>query len=175
MPASTSRSHTKNSSHNGHANGKTAAAPKRASAAKSDAKSNGANHKQPSWFTLFAQKTAQLAGRPFTFMVAVLVIIVWGVSGPLFNYSDTWQLVINTGTTIITFLMVFLIQHSQNRDTQAIQLKLDELIRVNQGARNSLLDLEDMSEQELERVKEAFCRVAETRGHPELARGLDRG
>jgi low affinity Fe/Cu permease len=126
-------------------------------------------------FSHFARWTERQAGRTHTFVMALGLIILWGATGPYFRYSDTWQLVINTGTTIITFLMVFLIQHSQNRDTQAIQLKLDELIRVNQGARNSLLDLEDMSEQELERVKEAFCRVAETRGHPELARGLDRG
>jgi len=125
-------------------------------------------------FSHLARWTERQAGRAHPFVIALGLIVLWGLTGPYFGYSDTWQLVINTGTTIITFLMVFLIQHSQNRDTQAIQLKLDELIRVNHAARNSLLDLEDMSEQELEQVKEAFCRVAETRGNPELARGLDR-
>jgi low affinity Fe/Cu permease len=126
-------------------------------------------------FSHFARWTERQAGRAYTFVIALGLILVWGLTGPYFRYSDTWQLVINTGTTIVTFLMVFLIQHSQNRDTQAIQLKLDELIRVNRAARNSLLDLEDMSEQELDQLKEAFCRAAEKRGTPELARGLDRG
>src|SRR5689334_12362477 len=127
------------------------------------------------FFSHFARRTEIEAGRAHTFVIAVTLIVVWAATGPIFRFSDTWQLVINTGTTIVTFLMVFLIQHSQNRDTQAIQLKLDELIRVNRAARNSLLDLEDMSEQELEHLKEAFCRVAATRGNPELAQGLDRG
>jgi low affinity Fe/Cu permease len=126
-------------------------------------------------FSQFARWTEVQAGRAHTFVMALALIMLWGLTGPYFQYSDTWQLVINTGTTIVTFLMVFLIQHSQNRDTQAIQLKLDELIRVNRGARNSLLNLEDMSEEELQRLKDAFCRAAETRGNPELARGLDRG
>jgi len=125
-------------------------------------------------FSHFARWTERQAGRAHTFVIALGLIILWAVTGPYFRYSDTWQLVINTGTTIITFLMVFLIQHSQSRDTQAIQLKLDELIRVNRSARNSLMDLEDMSEQELAQLKEAFCQVAEKRGAPELARGLDR-
>ena len=125
-------------------------------------------------FSHFARWTERQAGRAHTFVVALGLIVLWGATGPYFGYSDTWQLVINTGTTIITFLMVFLIQHSQNRDTQAIQLKLDELIRVNRSARNSLMDLEDMSEQELAQLKEAFCDVAEKRGTPELARGLAR-
>jgi low affinity Fe/Cu permease len=125
-------------------------------------------------FSQFARWTERQAGRAHTFVIALGLIVLWGLTGPYFRYSDTWQLVINTGTTIVTFLMVFVIQHSQNRDTQAIQLKLDELIRVNQAARNSLLDLEDMSEEELQRLKEAFCRAAETRGRPELARGLER-
>ena len=125
-------------------------------------------------FSHFARWTERQAGRAHTFVIALGLIILWGATGPYFQYSDTWQLVINTGTTIVTFLMVFLIQHSQNRDTQAIQLKLDELIRVYRAARNSLMDLEDMSEQELQHLKEAFGRVAEKRGAPELARGLDR-
>jgi low affinity Fe/Cu permease len=125
-------------------------------------------------FSHFARWTERQAGRAHTFVIALGLIILWGITGPYFGYSDTWQLVINTGTTIVTFLMVFLIQHSQNRDTQAIQLKLDELIRVNRAARNSLMDLEDMSEQELQHLKEAFGRVAEKRGAPELARRLDR-
>ncbi|HEX6840612.1 MAG TPA: low affinity iron permease family protein, partial [Stellaceae bacterium] len=119
-------------------------------------------------FSHFARWTERQAGRAHTFVIALGLIILWGATGPYFQYSDTWQLVINTGTTIVTFLMVFLIQHSQNRDTQAIQLKLDELIRVNRAARNSLMDLEDMSEQELQHLKEAFGRVAEKRRDPEL-------
>ena len=93
-------------------------------------------------------------------MLAVAIILVWAVTGPLFNWSDTWQLIINTGTTIVTFLMVFLIQNTQNRDTEAIQLKLDELIRVNRHARNKLLTLEDLTEEELDEVKAAFARLA---------------
>ena len=93
-------------------------------------------------------------------MLAVAIIIVWAVTGPLFDYSDTWQLIINTGTTIITFLMVFLIQNTQNRDTAAIQLKLDELIRANRNARNVMLCLEDLSEEELQKVKQTFAALA---------------
>ncbi len=101
-------------------------------------------------------------GRPATFIAAVLVVIVWGVSGPLFAWSDTWQLVINTGTTIVTFLMVFVIQNSQTRDTQALQLKLDELIRVTETARNKLISLEERSDEEVDGVKSEFDELSAT-------------
>src|SRR5690349_6503633 len=100
-------------------------------------------------FRKFSQKTSAMVGSPWAFMIAVAVIVVWAVTGPLFHFSDTWQLVINTGTTIVTFLMVFLIQNTQNRDAKAIHLKLDELIRAVKDARNNLVDLEDMSDEEL--------------------------
>src|SRR5947207_8277880 len=104
------------------------------------------NNKTPSWFTVFAQKTAQLAGRPITFLLAVITIVVWGLTGPVFGYSDTWQLVINTGTTIVTFLMVFLIQNSQNRDALAFQVKIDELIIKLHGAGNEIASAEELCE-----------------------------
>jgi low affinity Fe/Cu permease len=105
-------------------------------------------------FSRLANQTARQAGRASTFVVSILVVLVWAVSGPLFNWSDTWQLVINTGTTIVTFLMVFLIQNTQNRDTQALHLKIDELIRVTAEARNSMIDLENATEKEIEIVKQ---------------------
>jgi low affinity Fe/Cu permease len=117
-------------------------------------------HTKPSWFTLFAQKTAQLAGRPVTFMLATLIIVVWGVTGPLFGYSDTWQLVINTGTTIVTFLMVFLIQHTQNRDSLAFQVKLDELIIKLHGAGNEIAGAEDLCDEDLEMLHETYRKRA---------------
>jgi low affinity Fe/Cu permease len=107
-------------------------------------------------FTRFANWTAGAAGRPLTFALACTVVIVWGVTGPLFDYSDTWQLVINTGTTIVTFLMVFLIQNTQNRDAKALHLKLDELIRAVRGARNELVDVEELSDAELEKLQREF-------------------
>ena len=121
-------------------------------------------------FERLASRIAAATGRPAAFALALSVIIVWGVSGPLFKWSDTWQLVINTGTTVVTFLMVFLIQNTQNRDTEAIQLKLDELIRANAQARNRMLDLEDLGEDELERVKASFKELAARR--PETANEL---
>jgi low affinity Fe/Cu permease len=111
-------------------------------------------------FNAAAQWTARQCGRPSTFAAACAVVVIWAASGPAFNFSDTWQLVINTGTTIITFLMVFLIQNTQNRDSTALHLKLDELIRVSESARNRLLDLEGLSDAELERLKGSFARLA---------------
>ena len=110
-------------------------------------------------FRLFAQKISLIAGRPLTFLLAVVVIISWGFSGSFFNYSDTWQLVINTSTTIITFLMVFIIQNTQNRDARSIQLKLDELIRSTKSARNSLLYLENLEDDEIDRLSEEFQKI----------------
>jgi low affinity Fe/Cu permease len=111
-------------------------------------------------FDRFARWAEHQLGRSIAFALAVLSIVVWGVTGPLFGWSDTWQLVINTGTTIVTFLMVFVIQNAQNRDTQALQLKLDELIRVNTEARNSLMGLEEKSESEVENIKSALADFA---------------
>jgi low affinity Fe/Cu permease len=111
-------------------------------------------------FTRFAKRTSTLTGRPVTFILAVAVILAWALTGPLFHYSDTWQLVINTSTTIITFLMVFLIQNTQNRDTEALQIKLDELIRAMETANNALLDLEEMDDKELDRIRETYLALA---------------
>jgi low affinity Fe/Cu permease len=111
-------------------------------------------------FTRFAKRTSTITGRPITFILAVTVILAWAITGPLFDYSDTWQLVINTSTTIITFLMVFLIQNTQNRDTEALQIKLDELIRAQQEANNALLDLEELDDDELDRIRETYLVLA---------------
>lgn len=125
------------------------------------------------WFDQLAKGIAWVVGRPTTFFVSIGLIIVWAFTGPFFDFNDTWQLVINTGTTIITFLMVFLIQNTQNRDTAAIHLKLDELIRAVDGARNSAIDLEDKSEEELLKAREEFVKLAE-KAHEELGeRGVD--
>lgn len=117
-------------------------------------------NKPPSFFSRFAKWTSKQTGRPITFILAAGIIIVWAVTGPMFDYSDTWQLVINTGTTIVTFLMVFLIQNTQNRDSQAVQVKLDEIIRAMEGAKNELLDLEELDDEDLREVHEEFLEMA---------------
>lgn len=111
-------------------------------------------------FNLVAKKASYAAGTPWTFLSAVSIVLIWALSGPVFKFNDTWQLVINTGTTIITFLMVFLIQHSQNADTAAIQIKLDELIRVTAEANNELLDLEELDEERLEEIRRTYEQMA---------------
>ena len=116
--------------------------------------------KHPSPFSHFAQTVARAAGTPIIFAIAVAIVVGWGASGPLFHFSDTWQLVINTGTTIVTFLMVFLIQNTQNRDTAAMQAKLDELIRATKLANNVMLDLEDVDDETLARLSEHYRRLA---------------
>jgi low affinity Fe/Cu permease len=120
-----------------------------------------ADIKNRSWFQRFSTKLAQLAGRATTFILAVSLIVVWAVTGPMFGFNDTWQLVINTSTTIITFLMVFLIQNTQNRDTAAIHIKLDELIRAQEGAHNALLDLEELDEKTLEQFRKRYEELAD--------------
>ncbi|MEP6603487.1 MAG: low affinity iron permease family protein [Spartobacteria bacterium] len=110
-------------------------------------------------FSTFARKTSAVLGSAWSFCIAILIILVWAVTGPTFHFSDTWQLIINTGTTIVTFLMVFLIQNTQNRDAKAVHLKLDELIRALQGARNKLVDLEKMSEDDLKTLEKEFEQV----------------
>jgi low affinity Fe/Cu permease len=122
-----------------------------------------------SWFTRFAQAVAHFTGRPIAFALAFSAILVWGISGPLFGFNDTWQLVINTATTIVTFLMVFVIQNTQNRDTVAMQIKLDELIHVTQKASNTLLNLEELDDQELEKLRKDYERLAQ-----EIPRHLER-
>jgi low affinity Fe/Cu permease len=118
-------------------------------------------------FSAAAKRVARASGHGGAFVLAISVVAVWAVTGPFFGYSDTWQLVINTGTTIVTFLMVFLIQNSQNRDTTAIQVKLDELVRAVKGAKNQLLNVEDLSEHELEELKRKYTKLANGRSRPE--------
>jgi len=111
-------------------------------------------------YSNFAKAVARVCGRPSVFLIALATIVVWGLTGPVFGYSDTWQLVINTGTTIVTFLMVFVIQNTQMRDTEAMQVKLDELIRATKGAHLALLDLEELEENELEKFKQRYLALA---------------
>ena len=122
-------------------------------------------------FSRFSKWTAHAAGHPIAFLVAALIIVAWVVTGPGFGFSDTWQLVINTGTTIVTFLMVFLIQNTQNRDSAAVQLKLDELIRAASGAHNALLDLEELTERDLEQLRGRYEELAR-QAREDLQRGL---
>ncbi|MGA9421047.1 MAG: low affinity iron permease family protein [Rhodanobacteraceae bacterium] len=122
------------------------------------------------WYSRFAKTASRFCGRPRIFVLAVAVIAIWVVTGPVFHYSDTWQLVINTGTTIVTFLMVFLIQNTQNRDTEAIQVKLDELIRATKGAHNALLDLEELEEESLEAFRRKYQALA-TSARAEIEQG----
>ena len=126
--------------------------------AKSETKDVGAMNRFR--FSFFARRLAVLTGRPATFLLALAAVLLWALSGPLFGFSDTWQLVINTSTTIITFLMVFLIQNTQNRDTEAMQIKLDELIRATQGAHNALLNLQELEDEELERYLRSYAQLA---------------
>jgi low affinity Fe/Cu permease len=113
-----------------------------------------------SWYSRFAKAAANFCGRPGIFVLAVFIIAVWAITGPIFGFSDTWQLVINTGTTIVTFLMVFLIQNTQTRDTEAIQIKLDELIRATKGAHNALLDLEELESENLDAFRARYQDLA---------------
>ena len=111
-------------------------------------------------FEDFSGRVTHLTGRPATFMTAIIIVLVWAITGPIFKYSDTWQLVINTGTTIITFLMVFVIQQSQNKDTMALQLKLNELIAATKTASNRLIDIEDLTEEEMQALKKFYIKLA---------------
>ncbi len=117
--------------------------------------------KSRSWFTRLTKWTAHASGKPITFVLAAGVIVAWALTGPLFGFSDTWQLVINTSTTIVTFLMVFLIQATQNRDAEAMQLKLDEIIRAIGNAKNELLDIEQLEESDLDRIRQSYAEIAQ--------------
>ena len=121
-------------------------------------------------FHVFARKCSEILGSAWAFAIALLIIVVWAMTGPTFNFSDTWQLIINTGTTIVTFLMVFLIQNTQNRDAKAMHLKLDELIRALGGARNHLVDLEELSDEELKKLEQEFRRLSERASQAHQAR-----
>jgi low affinity Fe/Cu permease len=124
-----------------------------------------------SWFTSFAKATSRATGRSSAFGMAGGVVVIWIATGPIFRFSDTWQLVINTGTTIVTFLMVFLIQNTQNRDSEALQIKLDELIRAHEGAHNALLDLEELEDHELDRIGRNYSALAK-KSREELRQGI---
>jgi low affinity Fe/Cu permease len=126
-----------------------------------------------SWFLRFAKGASHATGHPLAFLGSVTIVLLWAATGPLFGFSDTWQLVINTGTTIITFLMVFLIQNTQNRDTAAMQVKLDELIRSIEGAQNALLDLEELEDAELERIRGTYLKLAGSARNELKRRGVD--
>ncbi len=126
--------------------------------------------KSSSFFDHFAKWTSRAAGKPITFALGIVVILAWAATGPIFGFSDTWQLVINTGTTIVTFLMVFLLQNTQYRDSEAIQIKLDELIRAIEGAHNVLLDLEELNQADLDRIKAEYRKLAE-RARRDLKKG----
>ena len=129
-------------------------------------------------FFRFSRGSSRQLGHPVAFVLAILIIVGWAITGPIFQWSNTWQLIINTGTTIVTFLMVFLIQNTQNRDSEAVHLKLDELIRATKRARNSLLDLENCTEEEIKKLREEFVRIAERKKiklEIKAAQGSDRG
>ena len=133
---------------------------------------NAVGHGLHDAFSTFAQRTSHWTGHPFAFLLAFAIVIIWGLTGPIFHYSDTWQLVINTGTTIITFLMVFLIQNTQNRDTLALQLKLSELVLAMKGAENKFASIEDLTDEELEKLHdECRARVNTTLQHLERRKG----
>lgn len=122
------------------------------------------------WFRRVSHKSSSIVGSPYAFILALIVILTWAVTGPVFNFSDTWQLVINTGTTIVTFLMVFLIQNTQNRDAKAIHLKLDELIRGVTGARDGLVDLESLTDEQLDQLQKQFAELRER--HSDIIEGM---
>ena len=122
--------------------------------------SKNAPMKKSNFFDTFSSKVTRIAGSPAAFFSAIGIVLVWGLTGPVFHYSDTWQLVINTGTTIITFLMVFLIQQSQNKDTVALHIKLNELIAATQGASNRLIDVEDLTDKELQTLKQFYIQLS---------------